>query len=50
VDNSNEASISAWKQNARHLAAQRLGKSRWYAHYELRVSKVERAYAGPIGR
>jgi heme-degrading monooxygenase HmoA len=42
-----EASISAWKRNARHLEAQRLGKERWYAHYELRVAKVERDYAGP---
>lgn len=45
-----EASISDWKQNARHLAAQKLGKERWYEHYELRVAKVERAYSGPEGR
>ena len=45
-----EASIAAWKQNARHLAAQKLGKERWYEHYELRVAKVERAYSGPEGR
>jgi heme-degrading monooxygenase HmoA len=45
-----EASIGAWKQNARHRAAQRLGKERWYSHYELRVAKVERAYGGPEGR
>ena len=45
-----EASISAWKHNTRHLEAQRLGKERWYAHYELRVAKVERDYAGPEGR
>jgi heme-degrading monooxygenase HmoA len=45
-----EASIHAWKQNLRHLAAQRLGKERWYSHYELRVAKVERAYSGPQGR
>jgi len=32
------------------LVAQRLGKERWYSHYELRVAKVERAYAGPEGR
>src|SRR5258705_7185224 len=31
-----EGSISAWKCNARHLEAQRLGKEIWYAHYELR--------------
>ena len=45
-----ESSIGAWKQNARHLVAQRLGKERWYSHYELRIAKVERAYAGPEGR
>ena len=45
-----EASIRAWKQEARHLVAQRLGKERWYSHYEMRVAKVERAYSGPAGR
>ena len=45
-----EASIRAWKQNVDHLAAQQLGKERWYSHYELRVAKVERAYSGPEGR
>lgn len=45
-----EASIRSWKENTRHLAAQRLGKERWYSHYEVRVAKVERAYAGPHGR
>src|SRR5215831_14964767 len=45
-----EASIRAWQQNARHLVAQRLGKERWYSHYELRVANVERAYRGPEGR
>ncbi len=45
-----EAAIRAWKANVDHLAAQRLGKERWYSHYELRVARVERAYAGPDGR
>lgn len=45
-----EASLKAWKQVASHLAAQRLGKERWYSHYELRVAVVERAYSGPEGR
>ena len=47
---SNEAAIAAWRDDARHLTAQRLGKERWYAHYQLRIAKVERAYAGPQGR
>lgn len=45
-----EAAVANWRTNARHLVAQRLGKERWYSHYELRVAKVERAYAGPEGR
>ena len=45
-----EASIRAWKENARHLVAQQMGKERWYSHYKLRVAKVERAYSGPEGR
>lgn len=45
-----EASIIAWKADAQHLAAQRLGRERWYEHYALRISKVERDYSGPEGR
>jgi|SRR6266853_4358496 len=45
-----EAAIRAWKQNTQHLGAQRLGKERWYSHYELRVAKVGRSYSGPEGR
>jgi heme-degrading monooxygenase HmoA len=45
-----EASISAWKANLKHLMAQKNGIERWYEHYELRVAKVERAYSGPHGR
>jgi heme-degrading monooxygenase HmoA len=45
-----EASIKAWKAEARHAAGQKLGMTRWYDHYELRVAKVERAYSGPDGR
>ena len=39
--------VKAWKQNSDHLGAQALGRERWYAHYELRVARVERAYDGP---
>ena len=45
-----EASIAAWKAKAEHLVAQRLGRERWYSHYELRIARVERAYSGPEGR
>ncbi|MBN8871985.1 MAG: antibiotic biosynthesis monooxygenase [Rhodospirillales bacterium] len=45
-----EASIAAWKAHSAHRAAQKAGQERWYAHYEMRIAKVERAYAGPEGR
>lgn len=45
-----EAAIAAWRNHAEHRIAQDLGRTRWYEHYELRVARVERAYAGPEGR
>ena len=45
-----EDSIAAWREHAKHLTAQRLGRQRWYSHYELRIARVERAYTGPEGR
>ena len=45
-----EAALVAWKDVAEHLLAQKLGKTRWYEHYTLRIAKVERAYSGPEGR
>lgn len=41
--------IRNWKDHAEHLFAQQGGVQRWYEHYEVRVAKVERAYAGPAG-
>ncbi len=45
-----QASIAAWREHAEHLVAQRLGRERWYSHYQLRIARVERAYSGPEGR
>jgi heme-degrading monooxygenase HmoA len=39
--------IAAWKANAEHRVAQSSGHRKWYAHFETRVAKVERAYGGP---
>ncbi|MBB5020159.1 heme-degrading monooxygenase HmoA [Chitinivorax tropicus] len=39
-----EASIQAWRNQLDHLEAQRLGRTRWYERYSLRVAHVERAY------
>ena len=38
-------SIANWKAQATHVQAQRMGKSDWYSGFELRISKVERAYS-----
>ena len=40
-----EDAIAAWKAKTEHVAAQREGRARWYDAYELRVARVERAYA-----
>ena len=37
--------IAAWRRHAEHRIAQEQGRSKWYAHYELRIARVERAYA-----
>jgi heme-degrading monooxygenase HmoA len=42
-----EASIAAWKRDSEHQQAQRGGKETWYADYQVRVARVERAYGLP---
>lgn len=37
--------IAAWRSHAEHRIAQESGKALWYQHYELRIARVERAYA-----
>ena len=39
-----EASIHAWKKDSVHRQAQQAGKNVWYADYQVRIAKVERAY------
>jgi heme-degrading monooxygenase HmoA len=39
--------IAAWRAHAEHRVAQASGRRKWYAHFELRVARVERASAGP---
>ncbi|MEP3297755.1 MAG: antibiotic biosynthesis monooxygenase, partial [Pseudoruegeria sp.] len=45
-----EESLLNWKSVSEHLLAQKLGKTRWYDFYQIRIAKVERAYSGPNGR
>jgi heme-degrading monooxygenase HmoA len=42
--------IAAWKQNADHLVAQRLGQERWYRAYTVRIARVERDYRWTAGQ
>ena len=41
---SSEEAIAAWRRNAEHTIVREHGRKNWYAQYELRVAKVERAY------
>ncbi len=36
--------IAAWKAQAEHDMAQKMGREQWYQAYHLRIAKVERAY------
>ena len=44
-----EEAIRNWKRHAEHAAARDRGRNEWYEHFELRIARVERAYAGPRG-
>lgn len=37
-------SIRRWRDHAEHRLAQRDGKAKWYARYQLRVCRVEEAW------
>lgn len=36
--------IAAWRREAEHRVAQEFGRTTWYAQYEIRIARVERAY------
>jgi len=36
--------IKAWKQDAEHLAAQAMGRSKWYNGYKVQVVEIVREY------
>mgnify|MGYP003531073008 FL=1 len=37
--------IKQWRAHAEHRIAQETGKAQWYQHFEVRIARVERAYA-----
>ena len=39
--------IAAWKSDARHQVAQKMGREKWYAQFVTRVARVERSSPGP---
>src|SRR5262249_57020004 len=44
-----EDTLRAWRTHARHLAAQKAGRERWYEYYDLEVAEVirRRQFARP---
>jgi heme-degrading monooxygenase HmoA len=44
-----EEDARAWKRVHEHGVAQRLGRERWYAAYEVRIATVTRAYGMRAG-
>ena len=45
-----EKAIRAWRGHAEHRIARETGRAHGYAHYTLRVAKVERSHAMPARR
>jgi heme-degrading monooxygenase HmoA len=42
-----EEDILAWRNNAEHLATQKLEQEKWYESYTVEVVKVLRSYGSP---
>ena len=40
----NQDLINKWKQDVQHLAAQELGRSKWYKSYHVQVVEIIREY------
>jgi heme-degrading monooxygenase HmoA len=40
-----EASLRLWREDPEHRQVQRLGREVWYDSYEVRIARVEGAYA-----
>ena len=39
-----EEAIAAWKANAKHAIAQKIGQERWYDWFETQVAEVKRVH------
>ena len=40
-----EASITRWKHDLKHQAAQQQGRAHWYASYRVQVAEIRRDYS-----
>ncbi len=40
-----EQAIKNWKNQLEHQMAQKMGREKWYQHYQVRVARVEREYS-----
>jgi len=38
-------SIEAWRDNGEHMEAQVNGREKWYAHYDLHITKIEHSHS-----
>ena len=45
AERAGEADRKAWREQARHRIAQRLGRERWYQYYRIDVAQVVRTNA-----
>lgn len=45
-----EQAIAAWRRDDEHAAARERGRKEWYEHFELRITRVERAYGKSANR
>ncbi len=43
----NEEDIQRWKQDSRHLAAQKYGQDKWYKSYSVEIAEIKRSYHYP---
>lgn len=37
--------IQTWKDNAKHLTAQQLGKGKWYTNYQVEICQIIKDYS-----
>ncbi len=40
--------IKTWRSNSDHLLAQKMGRTKWYESFKVRICRVEREYGIPV--